>query len=115
MLQWCAVLLCYWMSGRLADSLGWKRVSYRAVQAGVRERCCVCLCLAVLVFPDTYISLSEVLCMALLLVRLQTHLSPRETCTGGRQTVRGSVSARIMVGPGTPKCLQVSAVLCVVL
>jgi hypothetical protein len=38
--------------GGLADSLGWKQISYRAVQVGGRQKFCVLLCMQVLVFPD---------------------------------------------------------------
>jgi hypothetical protein len=57
--------------GGLADLLGFKEISSREVQSGGRQKFCVCLCLAGLVFPDACsCSLPVVLCVALLLTKL---------------------------------------------
>jgi hypothetical protein len=59
--------------GALADSHGWKWINYRAKQAGGRERFCVCLFWRSRSSQMLAAALSVVLCIALLLARLQIH------------------------------------------
>jgi hypothetical protein len=91
--------------GRLADLFGWKRVSYRAVQAGSRGFTSACVW-RVPVFLDACSNLSSVLCIALLLVRLQTHKAERDLHR--LVAFKGSVSVSIIAGPSIPSCLQFS-------
>jgi hypothetical protein len=99
--------------GRLTDLFGWEWISYRAVQAGSRQRFCVHLCL---VRP-----VSLMLAATLFLWFSALHYwwwgyrhTKTEIDLQRQVAVRGSVSAPIMVGPGTPRCLQISVILCVV-
>jgi hypothetical protein len=84
-------------SGGLADSLGWKWISERAVQAKV---CVSARVWWVLVFPDACSSsLSVGLCIELLLVRLQT---PRQregsAQAGGSWRFCGSRYSQMLAG-----------------
>jgi hypothetical protein len=72
--------------GRFADLLGWKQVSYRAAQAGSRQRFCVCLCL---VDPSLSRCLQLSLCCYLCCIiagEVADTLRQREICAGRRQS-----------------------------
>jgi hypothetical protein len=90
------------LPGGLADSLGWKWISYKANQAGGRERFCVHMFLVGSSLPKCF--------QQLILWFSVLHYcwwDCRHT-----KAKRGSVSTHITAGPGTPRCFQVSAVLC---
>jgi hypothetical protein len=61
------------LPGEFADSLHWKLVSYRAVQVSISSGFMSACVWWVWIFPDACSSLCVVLCVALLLVRVQTH------------------------------------------
>jgi hypothetical protein len=97
----------------LPDLLGWKGISYRATQAGNRQRSFVSTC----VWQSWS---SQMLAAALCIVRVsplcyswwgwRQSKVERDLCR--QVAVGGFVSACIMVGPGTPSCFQVFAILC---
>jgi hypothetical protein len=93
-------VLC--LPGGLADSLGCKQISFMAVQINSRQRF---LCL--LVFGRSW---SSQMLVASLFLRFSGlcycwQACRRDLCR--RVAVVGSMSAYIMAGPGTPRCLQV--------
>jgi hypothetical protein len=93
-------VLC--LPGGLADSLGCKQISFMAVKINSRQRF---LCL--LVFGRSW---SSQMLVASLFLRFSGlcycwQACRRDLCR--RVAVVGSMSAYIMAGPGTPRCLQV--------
>jgi hypothetical protein len=97
--------------GGLVDSLGWKQISYRAVQAGSRQRFCACLCLVGPGLPRCLqLSLCASLC-CIIVGKVADTLRQREICTVGGQSevLCTHISWQVQVLPNVCRSLPFSA------
>jgi hypothetical protein len=85
-----------------------------AGQAGGKQRFCVCLCLAGPSLPRCLQQLSFCGSLHCVIVSEVTDTLRQRERSVQACSSRGSVSAGIMEGTDTPRCLQIPSILCVV-